>query len=138
MSDGNVRQLWLAAPGGSPVYAKITPQRDMSRSDSRSTQDAGHKNSGGLNLARSGNRTISISLDFVAEWPDAAAETAYAAYKAGTPLLVQQRDGPTDVVFACEMLLTSFAVTDPFNGVSTGSLSLSPSAIPTIDLLVAP
>jgi len=142
MSEGNDRQLWVAAPGETPTYARVIPQRDMTISDTRETQDSGHKNSGGFNTVRSGNRSFSISLDFVSEWPDAAASVLYTAHKAGTEVLAQVRiDGavgadPADVVWACEMLVTSFSRTDPYNGVSTGSLTLNPSAPPTVDELV--
>ena len=141
MSEGNDRQLWVAAPGETPTYARVIPQRDMTISDTRATQDSGHKNSGGFDTGRASNRSFSISLDFVSEWPDAAAAVLYNAHKAGTPVLAQIRTNgasgaDADAVWECLMLLTSFNRSEPSGGVSTGSLSLFPREAPTIDLLV--
>lgn len=141
---GNDYLLWVAAPGGSPVYSLFGGQQDGSLDGSREVIDASHKTSGGfaLKLAGLGERTI--NLTYVADLPDTGYTVVETAFKSASGLVLTQiRKGgaagvaPADVVFAASMMVTGFTINAQLNGTVSGTVSLELAAAPTTDITLA-
>ncbi len=140
---GNNYLVWVAAPGGSPTYARFGGQQGGKLGASRQTADASHKTSGGVALKIPGLLDVPIDMTFVCDLPDVNGYSLVeAAFNAGTAVLVQVRKGgiagiSTDAVFACSMYITSFSVDFALNGSVSGSAKFEAESAPTTLLTMA-
>lgn len=140
---GNDYLVWVAAPGGSPTYARVAGQQDGSFGGTRATADASHKTSGGVALKVPGLLDLPINLSFVADLPDANGYgVVETAFKAGTPVLVAIRKGgatatSSDNVFLCSMYVTELSINAATNDAVKGTMKFEPESAPTTNLTLA-
>lgn len=118
------------------TFAEPLGQRDLTINRSTSPIDTSTKDTGNYGTSAPGQKSLTLSQQFVPDLPD----TAYARMKeldgSGETATYQVREAPyadTDVVFECVMY-TSFGNTDAGTASPVGSTAeLSAAAAPTVD-----
>lgn len=138
---GNNYLVFVATAAAPTVFSLLGGQQGGTFNDSRSSIDASHKTSGGVNLRISAQRDIAIDLTFIADLPDTGYTLIETAYNSNLGVVVQIRDQGSasvvgDAVFTCLMTQLQRNIELPLNGVVSGSVRFEPIAAPTLNLVI--
>jgi predicted secreted protein len=117
----------------------VKGQQDMSFAMSASETNITTKATYPYATAQGGLISISISVNGIADLPDANGyERLFDHLKSGTAIGIQiRKDGSAgddaDAVFECSMMVSETPHEAPLDGVLTYSLKLVPNAAPTVN-----
>ncbi len=137
---GNDLRLWIEGSAAG-VFAEILGQQDVSVSGDQQFIDTSTKDTGQYATQAPSQRTTSISLDLVPDFPDASGYgrlLSLANASAPTPFRIQLREAPFaagNVVFDAPVYVGSFNRTGPRNGVRSCSVTFGLASAPTVDNL---